>query len=234
MIKTDHELLYPPKEIFLSPESVSWDWDLKSERLGEKAEVEYPKEGGILYYPNKNYYPFKGFPFPPATAMVAVWKRVLINKLKRPLTWFGAKRELEELANHTIKIYYLKPEFYCKPVREIYRVGIKFFREDWVHNFCMILQWDSTYRFRVQVIGSRVDAEKLAENPRKEISRILRMGERTEPPNHPLIKAKWRLVRRLFNLLWFVFGKYIKKILMEINFGEFEMDEADKQYAFKR
>ena len=237
----DYEIILPPLEIFLYPNKVKWNWDHKAGKYGDIAVFEFPKEGGMLWYPRKGRHPFPGIPYSVATESISFFKRALFLRLKsfkNPFLLLFFKRfkqELEELAYVSVRHYYLKPEYYCRSVREMYRilklVGVS---EDWTHNICSIFQWDTAYRFMVQNTGQELKKG----NPRKEINRLLTYGEAFEMRGTAGmgIKNKWRAVKILFNLLWIIpkFRGIIRKAVKEVNPEEFKISNIDLVYAFQK
>ncbi len=241
MISNEFEISCPPKEIFKNPEAASWSWDKRADAFWAKASVVLDKEKGLLYYPERNKPAFKGFRFPPITDALEIPKRFILMKLKElknPLNLISYKRiikEIDELFVVSIQRYYMLPEYYCRAVQEIYRVGKIISNSDWVDRVCMFFQWDSGYRARFQLVFMKLNKQELLKNPRKEISRILLFGERYEIDN-PLVKSKWKLLRRLFNILWFIspkLRKAVKIFAQEVRIEKFIIDNEDAVYFFK-
>lgn len=234
MIPQPFELLYPPKEIFLNEELASWDWTLRTNRFPERSDYTIDKQKGILYHRDKQT--FKGFPFPPATDNVAIFKRALILELKDPLALIFYKRtirKLEELASVSVRRYYLKPEMYCRSVKEIFRLVKLVWNETWAHTIASIFQWDKAYGWRVQNYAGRIiDKEAFIKNLRKGINTLLKFAEQSD--NNIEVKKKWRQMKYLFNIAWFIpkFRRIIKKVAKEINLEEMRMDENDINSAF--
>lgn len=204
---------------FLNPESLRWyleDWDGEYKILSENFRL-----------------------YPPATEATSFFKRQVIIRLrsfKNPLLLFFCNRfilELEELSQ-IINRYYLKPENYGKAIRELFRIGkVLGLKELNIHIVCSVFQWDNSYLARLMNYVVRLNKENLITNPRQEINKMLRFAEMTD--NNENVKSKYRTIRKLFNVLWFVpkFRRAVKIVAKEINLREFEITEQDLKYAYK-
>lgn len=235
---SEYEIILPPAEIFLDPESLKIGWNLKSERLYERGEVRLPEQG-IVYIPDKNMAEYRGFPFSVAIDAVTIFKRLVmmwIRRFKNPfqlIFWWRAKQELSIMTRICLARYYLKPERYSRPVREIYRllefIGI---HNTTNHTVCSVPEWDVAYRFRIMLILQEASEYELTVHPRREILRLLKLGESLE--GVPDMKSKWSSARKVFGVLWYVpkFRRAIKEICVEINLQEFALDKHDMVYSF--
>lgn len=236
MITSEFERIFPPKDIFLNPDLASLDWDVKGNT--DEASVSFPEEGGIFWKATPESFVFSGFPFPPATENVALFKRVLIQKMMNPLSylWISkTKRELEELAYISIRRYFLKPERYCKPVREVFRIASLFFKTDfWPHIIASILQWDAAYRWRAQFYSSLFDKIALQKTPKREIQRVLDIIVQNETAE--MMNKKSVFLKRFFSLLWTIpkTRSIIKVVIREVNLDELKMNEDDYHIALKQ
>lgn len=267
MIKQPYELTFPPIKIFMHEKAVLWNWEPKDDKNAELARVEFPDKGGILYYPHETMPPFPGFPFSPAVEATAIFKRFLILKakaLRNPLNWLQFARirdEIDDMMSVSVRRYYLKPQYYCDTVRELYRVLTIVFNNSWVrpsdedvvagkvdykrqaidfriHAVCSVLQWDSAYRYRGQNVIIRASKHHLRYQPRVEINRILKQAIKLESgPNVQEVglRNKWRKARVLFNIAWMVpsVRKSAKHIFSILDINEFVMRKSDLPYAFK-
>jgi len=228
-----YELLYPPKGIFLNEQAATWDWTPKDLGLSNSSTIDWPSEGGILYCPKNQRFGFPGFPFPPAIDNTAIFKRFIINKLYRPwrlIFW----KEIDELMLVSVERYFLKPDMYCRAVREMYRLGKLLYPEEgiWdrrIHAVCSIFQWDPAYRFRVQMALARLRKNL---GVRKGINEILDFMEAGD--NNVAVKAKYRKAKLLFNILlyWPPFYRKVKIVFDNLRNDKMALTEADRAFAF--
>jgi len=208
-------------EAFLTPESLKWyleGWNGEYKVLSQ----------------NFRHYP-------PATEAIAIFKRqviIRIRSFKNPLLLLFYSRFIQELEDsaETINRYYLKPENYGRAVRELFRIGkILKIKEKNIHTVCSVFQWDNAYLARIIVYFVRLNKENLIENPRQEINKMLRFAEMSD--NNELVKNKYKSIRKLFNILWWIFPKFrkaVKIVAKEIKLNEFEMTECDLGYAYNK
>ena len=240
-ISTEYELMFPPTKIFLC-EQVSWDWDKREWRMNELASYELPEGGGIQFYPKPGFKAFDGFPFPRATQDVASWKRMVmahVRQIRRnPFlllfyrSWF---KELEEVASVGLFHFYLKPQYYCRPMREMFRILTIVGTPEWLtHCICSVFQWDTVYRFPLQHYVGSMSKHLLMNNPAMEIRNMLAFAENTNTNDR--VVASTNTIAHLFVFLWVFsrkFRRIIKRIAEEIRIEEFQLSEDDAAYAYK-
>lgn len=211
-------MTYLPKELFLDPETYSWDFN----KYDIKADLS----------------PLDNFRYPPATEATLFFKRsafIRLKSLKNPFLCLFYKRwirELEEIASVSVRRYYLKPEYYSKAVREIYRLGrILELKETNIHNVCCVFQWDNAYLARLMTYIVRLNKQNLIHNPKQEINKMLKFAIATD--DNKLVQAKYEVIRKVFNLLWIFIRKYVIIVAKEIRLDEFAMSEEDLKWAYK-
>lgn len=242
-LEKKYEYLFPPPHIFYDENIATYGWDKQEDGHYDKVRIEFPEEGGILYYPEAHLSPYQGFFFSPAINATAFFKRFLLLKIKsfkNPLTFLligQMKRELKELVYVEYRRYFLKPQYYCTPLRELYRVlSLVITDEILVHIPCAVLQWDNAYRFRVQNAIMRLSKKELRTNPRREINLMFMLGSFFEKKtdSNPQ-KSKWKAVWLVFNLAWMLspsFRRKVKVVAREINIDKFLILKSDIPYAF--
>lgn len=120
--------------------------------------VEFPKEGGILTYLKGRKFPFPGFPHEKMVERMAFIKAMIPALVKGASYAIGKDR--------------IKPDKYCRFVREIYRLfnllierekgnELKNFWAQMRDVICMILEFDNAYRFRMQDILSEINLDEV-------------------------------------------------------------------------
>lgn len=225
-------MVVPPREVFLNPEGASWTWDEKGVTEGARVEL----VDGMQYYPTPDGIPYRGFPYAPAIADTAIFKRFLIlraSSLKNPLNWISLpffKREIYEMAYTCIRHDFLKPEYYCKSVREIYRVIDKFSNDFFAHSIVSVLQWDVAYRYRVQAAAGFINLENFRKNPILETWKVLGYAYRMD--GNERVRKTWRVIQLAFILVSLVIPWKVRKILREVRVEELLMDKSDRYWAF--
>ena len=231
----EYERIFPPRDIFLYPDLASMDWEMG----GAAKNAIFTNEGEMVFKSDYKSVLFHGFPFPPASDNVWPVKRLVMLKAKRmanPLSWLFWKRDLEEIrqiAEVSARRYFLKPECYAKPVREIFRLCQLILSEFWSHCIASIFQWDFAYRVRTQVYLLIMSKGGLIKDPQKEINLMLDFAIQTEEDLS--LKDKYRVLKKALNLLW-IFPRFrgmIKVVCKEVDLSQFVMDESDIKQAFK-
>lgn len=208
-------------------------------------EVKLPKEGGILSYYNEYPYPRKGFPISKVVEKVGVVKKVLMSvlygltksKIILGLTILLFRKdlvlaysELIEKLRSIIIFHALKPNRYCKSVRELYKA---FDTEDAGLRdiVCMIFEFDDAYRYRFQDVIGELDKKNFEKNPILELERLLLLVEYRD--NDPRLKTSFRKVRQALFVAFFskFFREKIINFFSKINPENIKLDEEDLYYA---
>ena len=218
--------------------------------------VEFPPQGGVLTYMGNFAHPYKGFPFFEFVDKIDSMKKTLravmssfYHSIKRqPWRLLGLFFILSPLTRAFVYTFHrmidrfkLKPIRYSDAMRELYRAfsveyeetkSIREFRFMLRDIICMVLEFDNAYRFRFQDVIVELDRSK---NPRKEISRLLRLlsdRERTQE-----IKDTWTLVRYFLSFYMSMnrsFRKSVTRILNELDLEKVALSVEDKCYCEKR
>lgn len=232
-------LYFPPEEVFLEPRETYWGYQSVQTVKFSGYKFLLPEKGMFFLEPNKLPYP--GIPCPTIVQAVAAAKRLVMGKVRSVINLIRWRRTLWEIADYasaTVRRYYLKPHRYCRSVREIYRVLNLFFPivddtsngYDLVHLPCMVLEFDSGYRFPAQAFFGNLDGEELKKHPYRAIMRELAFAAQESN-----VGDKWRKVQKMFRWAWFLspaFRRMVRKVAKEINLNEIRMDENDLYYQF--
>jgi len=99
--------------------------------------------------------------------------------------------------------------------------------------FAACIEYDNAYRFRLLDIFSETTKEKLVENPRKEIKRLIKILEERDSPG---VAVKFRRVARLLDLL-LLFPKIRKSFIIsigEIDIQKMQYDDNDRYWVCLR
>jgi len=133
----------------------------ENDKVKKEAKVEkvvFPEEGGVLTFLEGHEKPFPGFPHERMVGKIALIKSLIPAILKG--------------VNNLIFKDQIKPERYSRPVREIYRLfNLLIEREKseahkkrWeiIRNAtCSILEFDNSYRFRLQDVLKEIKIEEI-------------------------------------------------------------------------
>ena len=142
-----------------------------------------------------------------------------------------------------IKTHALKDNKFCVSGREIMRtIGVIFpdSSPDYIFSNVKLgkriigMQWeyDYAYRGRGQDVLPKLDKKKLAENPRKEILRIIDIL--IERDSSCLIK--WKRAKKLLRIVLLnkTIRDYVKRFFLELDLDKIKMTDADWYYVLDR
>ena len=151
-----------------------------------------------------------------------------------------------ELAYDPIQASVLPKEKYCVAVRELYRVLTFFIGKlkdgrikeiaDWGRNSaCMILEYDSPYKFMVQDVLPEINKEAFMKNPAKEFQRIVDIFLKRSVTDEMEIG-----LRPLFKIISLALRfsrkarRIAKEFISEIDLEKVKLDEADRYFCMLR
>lgn len=216
-----------------------------NEKILEIDSIELAKEGGILVYYKNCEHTRKGFAHNPSVTAVDNVKKVLMGLLhgfsgfrgkmylvifyllfsKRIATSF---QSLLDQLHFMVLFHRLKPQWYCRSAREVYRAIDHVQIRDLI---VLILEFDDSYRFRFQDAVGELDKTAFSRNPIKEIDRLLSLLQTREKDER--LKGNWKMARKIL-----FFGFFFKKIRVPIITAfsklrpeEIRMDDADRYFA---
>lgn len=226
--------------------------------------VDFPIEGGVLTTLEGHEYPYRGFPAGPFVDGIDVMKKFLrgflsglYHSLKnKNRLWFvtllPAFWILRPLVRSQIYAFYrridrfkIKPNYYSKGVHAFYqafslprdreRIETIEFRLMIRDLWCMILEFDNAYRFRVQDVFYEIDQQQIKTHTIKELKRLLKITlsrERTQE-----IKDTWTL-GNLFLSFYLRLDKELKNIIADVfskvNKEETILTAEDRHFCIKR
>lgn len=202
-METNTPFILPPKEVFEDEGQVIGGAAALAEGQINNivTSIEYPEEGGILVYRQGDKYPSKGWPFFDAVFAVDIVKRVAFNAVRflisSPVRYFVPlffllpgflkkkiiSKAIYYFSDLTYAVVfsrsgtYIKPQYFCTMVREIYRVGVEMASDDeglynLVRAICMVLEFDDAYRYRLQDMVMLINKDDLLDNPARELNRV--------------------------------------------------------------
>lgn len=224
--------------------------------------IEYPEAGGLRVYHEGHLQPTKGFVFPEAMQAINSVKAIVLSYLQIAKIWMmwptvalivivpwkwkiktlntvieKSIRSLQFLVNP----YLLKEQYYTEVTREFRRlitsillsIGITENSTYVVADIVgAIIEYDNAYRYRLQDIMSEGRQGHMIDNPRKELQRIIEIGEDREKT----IKGKYRLAYQCIGIL--LLSKRIKKVVShafaKANYHDFKLDEIDRYHTLLR
>jgi len=228
----------------------------------EACRCSYPREGGMEVWFTDCPFPFKGFPYPEAIMMINGVKRLMVGFGRAvsadmwliALAFFFSPRRariLDRLIDSfvgscrmLILDCVVRPKRCTPVVRELWSIAYLLLREGlgtseaaakgFAEILMMMLEYDNAYRQRLQDILSATSAERLIENPRRELGRLLAiMSHReTNADNQISIPAKYRPFLAAIRLFW-IFPKFRRawrKALRSADYSKLIFDEADRYH----
>ena len=241
-------------------------YKIKHSEGHETERVIFPPEGGTLLYYKGVSHPMKGIFFSEVVEAVDEVKKNLMvlvrsfgsfrSKLKLLLFGLLFRKEIERVAVESLEMFdrklekfRLKPNKYCRAVREVYRAfeRVRYFEDDDslkkvlvdVRDIvCMILEYDDSYRYRFQNIIVKLNQRAIKNNIIKELRRLFDVAVEKEtvnsiPTDRTIVSNKLRSLKKTIFILYFT--KRIKKILIkflrELKIEELAMDEDDLYFA---
>lgn len=226
------------------------------DQLGVFDRVDYPPEGGRLFYMHGVPFPLKGHVFPEAVAANNFVKRSLITQLnffaRHPSTWLvflRAKglddwlRSFNDLAKLIQKPYRLKPKYYCRPAWELWQfckhflmaLGVAENRANAFGNrFATIIEYDDAYRYIVEDIASETTSYQLIKSPRKEVKRLLGILQDRSP--NLKIQKHFGVFATLLSWALIIprFRNAFDKGVGAMQFKNLQMDAADRYHTLSR
>ena len=212
--------------------------------------IEQTPEGGMLLWVQSKAFPLKGFPENKKAQTINILKRAIISSIRLFFT-----NPFNNLPRKVIKWYaeivqsvyrrvgfeggfdYDDPNKFCPAVREIYYTGLNLIdSEDGktaLNGLCMILEYDISYRFRVQDIVGELSKENLKLNPSKEINRLIKIALERDWSARDKVKVFARFARVMLWLFKDV-RKFVIKFLTELDIEKVKLDEADRYWCMER
>lgn len=199
--------------------------------------IEYPEEGGIFIYYQGAYYPKKGFPYPEAIESICDVKRVIVAfmtfvskaKIAAPLFYFFQEELLDAFviyAKRALERHYLKPRYLIDTIQELYFAGMSVAitknEEELVKIICHILQYDSAYRIRMQILAEEAYKAK----PDNLVEWIINEGFKREKDNNQA--NKWLKLKAAYTFL--PYKHFITKWINEVDLTKLFSDESDKYF----
>jgi len=248
--RPDFQVVQPREDTLEFQDQPAFDRLPTIDRAKIIEKVEYPESGGIFVYFKGYTLPLRGITTPEALASVDIVKKVLLMWVKvmgsKPLRYFvpfvlilpsfifkkiaqNWIKEFTALGHPLLKFYYRKPERNSEPVREIYRVGMKFAGEEFIYQelvrmICLILETDFQYRFRLQDILSELNKENLNKNPAKELTRLTEILMKRDHARG------WREVGFFFKILLVLrpeVKRLVRQFSQEINLEKVKLSKED-------
>jgi len=170
--------------------------------------VEYPEEGGIYIHYKDIPYPKKGYPTLQVCESLNIMKKITMLVFSNPWLLLS-KKNVERyigtvywVMDNPFKAYlkddrsdWYEDRYYCTFAQEFKKLLEVFFKGIGVDVrmakiFAHIMQDDDAYRYRVQDTFNETTLEKMLDNPRKEISRLMKLSiSREGRPTYDLMQA---------------------------------------------
>lgn len=239
----------------------AWGIEKKDLHLENISDDEYAMGGQLAYFQGTPY-PAKGHPFPQALYAINFAKRVIvigIKSVKKDMALIGIgflfsrrknkismiSRLLQSYTEISMKVvqpYILHREFMSSFSRELYdfivrfltKIGIeKEVAENFSEIFANLLEYDNAYRFRAEDALSETSKKGMAEDPRRELARLVDIIKKREPDARDFGNAEKFSYPMLFLrklLLVPSIRKAFRECIEESDFKNFQLDEADRYH----
>ena len=147
-----------------------------------------------------------------------------------------------KMAMVPLQQYVLKPIRYRTACRELrvftetflLEMGIKWrVAERMATVFVTMLEHDDAYLLRVQDLADATTGEKMRNNPRKEVKRLLKLLSERDP--RVSMNKKFGGIAKLFSLAMYLpkIRKAYNKAMDSIDWSKIQMDEADHYHALR-
>lgn len=176
--------------------------------------------------------------------MVKTFRGNIFSKLTAFIYLKKHWKEYLDFAHSGMRDLYLDRKYYCQPVRELHKVlsekGIDKIRDI----ICVIMEWDTAYRYRFQDVISELNTTEFNKYPIKEIQRLAEIMFKREVTLMTSASRQFKPFLPLISIYLFFnkkLLKLIKKIVNEINIDELRMsvediywtNQAYKEYEFR-
>jgi len=226
--------------------------------------VEFPKEGGINSYMEGHDQPYLGFPYADFVNAIDGVKKLTKYFFQR-LHYIIGNIPSEEKDNvdknlwlyqqlisalfyaiyRVVDRHLIKPELYCKAVREIHRTLTEMAplaKIDRGENkilqvrdiICMYLEFDNAYRFRFQDMLEELNKEEAVKNPAEEIKRLYKINVSREV--HEELKEKQT---QYGNFFYWLFSlprnkELASEFFKRLNLEEVKLSDIDRHWCVPR
>lgn len=205
-------------------------------------------------------FPRKGFVYTEAVMAMEEVKRVTLSlflpfvDIKKGLIGFlesylsNYNRLIDRLLQRCERVPYLHYEYYCEFSKATWDFTCLFLRRfgfSFTTSYktglilATIFENDDAYRFPLEDILSETTKEKLQDNPRQEIDRLLEIFKQRSTYFSQDEQAMGNRIEKIAKLLKFLLlipsvKKSFKFALENINFNWFQYDELDRYWALQR
>lgn len=236
----------PPKEVYKDFKHTPID---KDQVALTAIRDDFPEEGGIYVYYQGVPYPRKGWVTIETIETIDMVKRVTKLVFNNwPILLFKKNIEryittVDYILNNSYKQYlhghshYINERYYCKFAKEFRKLLEVFLTEIKVdirlaEIFTMILQQDDAYRYRFQDMFSESSKALLIINPRAEIERLMKISIKRDDEN---VSQKTMVFARLLKNILLIpkVKKAFIKAIVQTDFKNLQLDEADKYYCLR-
>ena len=167
----------------------------------------------------------------------------LLLPYKKHIFWEAVKA-FTNLSDRFYRDIYLKPRYFCKSGREIYRVGeeyVKTFNKEkretlwrFVMAICTMWEFDDKYRYTGQDFFGEVNKEQLLKNPSKEFKRVFKIVLKRQPSGGINNRMKWVGAIITWSLKWRWFKRTLIEVAKRIDFKKLALDKEDFYYCLRR
>ncbi len=210
-------------------------------------EFTYPEKGGFLAHYHGRPFPNKGMAYSQATETNNIIKRIVTGLILcfkptlHPVENFLS--QFRRLADYLYIPHYLHTRYYNDCSRELFqfvfmwlrRLGFKFeLAYGCARIPATLLEYENSYRFRVQDIAGIFNLKALLENPRKEIKRVEKIYYiREHSHGASSVADKYKMVFLFLKLALLIpnIKKAFKFALVGSEFENFKLDKADLYWA---
>lgn len=217
--------------------------------------IDYPREGGIYVYLKDMLYPTKGFPFPEACYANNIIKRFFIGYIrfmaKNPLSLLGLLthrgrtswlEEFSSCADITLGQYRPEDKRFQKAAKALMQMTRVFLekigiREDvatsFARNVATMFEYDNAYMFRLLDLMAETNAERLTEDPAREVSRLFEILQQRDARESMRIRAGSMV--KLLRIAFMIpkLKRAFIAAISSIKFSDIQADEADRYHMLR-
>lgn len=206
---------------------------------GESYLIEKITEKPLLIHYKGCDHPRKGWPTGEAVASMNQVKKTIMEYVKLMPPVFSLKKVVKAFNEVSHHFYYFtleedqmmecSKEFQSTAFRFLTALGVSEFDATYCSLYLShIVEYDMAYRFRLQDVLEETNYEKLFQNPRREIGKLMRIAEERESDER--LKKNIRKFSSLrFILLIPKFKKAFRKCLGDIR--KMQYDQSDKYWV---
>lgn len=202
-------------------------------------------DGGIFAHYEGAEFPMKGYPTQEAVVSVNIMKSIFMQVFKLRPTIKSIIIAFNTIGSRVLEAHFLKDEYRTAGTRELKDILSNFvfsltsnrnISDQFAQIFSHLLEYDNAYRLRFVDLATETSKEKLLENPRKEIKRLLEIVIKREVFLGKEVSDKFKYVQRFLSVILLIprFRKAFKTAIEKSNWDNMIYDDKDAYWACLR